>query len=141
VPGDRAFLVEMAREAATLEGRPLPAADDPGVVRFLPGPGDAAIVAHDRDGRPLGAGWWVVREPPLVDGLPELFLAVVAAERGQGIGGALLEALARDATGRFPALALNVHVLNPAVRLYVRAGFVVHGAGRGRLGVAMVREL
>jgi hypothetical protein len=38
-------------------------------------------------------------------------------------------------------LALNVHIRNPAARLYSRAGFVVAGKGRGPLGVAMVREL
>ena len=37
--------------------------------------------------------------------------------------------------------ALNVHIRNPAARLYSRAGFVVAGKGRGPLGVAMVREL
>jgi GNAT superfamily N-acetyltransferase len=140
VPADRSFLLEMAREASTLEGRPHPSLDDATLAAFLPGPDDAAIVAHRDDAR-LGAAWWVVREPPLVDGLPELFLAVVESERGQGVGAALLDALAREAAGRFPALSLNVHLLSPAVHLYARSGYRVAGAGRGRFGVAMIRDL
>jgi GNAT superfamily N-acetyltransferase len=140
VPADRAFLLEMAREASTLEGRPPPNVDEATLAAFLPRPGDAAIVAH-RDDAQLGAAWWVVREPSLVDGLPELFLAVVESERGKGLGSALLDALARAAAGRFPALSLNVHLLSPAVRLYARSGYRVAGAGRGRFGVAMIRDL
>ena len=130
----------MAREAATLEGRPPPNLDEAALAAYLPGPDDVALVAH-RDERPLGAAWWVVREPALVDGLPELFIAVVADERGKGLGGALLEELAHETAGRFPALSLNVHLLSPAVRLYARSGFRVVGAGRGRFGVAMARDL
>jgi GNAT superfamily N-acetyltransferase len=130
----------MAREAARLEGRPPPRLDEATLAGYLPGPDDVALVAQ-RDGGPLGAAWWVVREPALVDELPELFIAVVADERGKGLGGALLEELARETAGRFPALSLNVHLLSPAVRLYARSGFRVAGAGRGRFGVAMIREL
>jgi hypothetical protein len=38
----------------------------------------------------------------------------------------------------YDRLALNVHIRNPAARLYSSAGFVVAGKGRGPLGVAMV---
>jgi GNAT superfamily N-acetyltransferase len=76
---------------------------------------------RDPDGRPF----------------PELAIAVVEDQRGQGIGRALLGALVARARDQFPALALNVHLLNPAVRLYIRAGFEVAAAGRGRYGVAM----
>jgi GNAT superfamily N-acetyltransferase len=143
---DRLFLVEMARHVCTLEDRPLPAADDPEVVAFLPDSLDAAVVAVDERARPLGAVWWVLREPPLLldrEGgpLPELAIAVVAGERRKGIGRALLDALLERARWQFPAMALNVHLLNPAVRLYIRAGFEVAGAGRGRYGVAMSLRL
>ena len=143
---DRPFLLEMARQVCTLEGQPLAAADDPQVVAFLPDALDAAIVAVDRSKRRLGAVWWVLREPPLLrdpDGspLPELAIAVVEDQRGKGIGQALLEAFVARARDRFPALALNVHLLNPAVRLYVRAGFKVAAAGRGWYGVAMLLPL
>ncbi|MGH9028470.1 MAG: GNAT family N-acetyltransferase [Acidimicrobiales bacterium] len=144
--GDHAFLVEMARYVCTLEGRPLAAADDPAVVAFLPQSPDDAVVVVDGTDRRLGAAWWVLRDLPLLtsaDGtpLPELAIAVVESERGKGVGGALLEAVAERARGRFPALALNVHVLNPAVHLYIRAGFKVAAAGRGWYGVAMSRRL
>ena len=145
-PEDRAFLVEMARHVCTVEGRPLPAADDPQVVAFLPDSPDAAVVAVDGSERRLGAVWWVLREPPLLldpegSPLPELAIAVVEGERGKGIGRALLDALVERARGRFPSSALNVHLLNPAVRLYMRAGFKVASAGRGSYGVAMSLRL
>jgi GNAT superfamily N-acetyltransferase len=124
----------------------LPAVDDPNVVAFLPDSADAAVIAVSGNDRRLGAAWWVLHEPPLLPGptgspLPELAIAVVEDQRGRGIGTALLDALLDRARGRFPALALNVHLLNPAVRLYVRAGFEVAAAGRGRCGVAMTRSL
>ena len=132
----------MARRVCTLEDRPLPAADDPEVMAFLPDPPEAAVVAVDERERLLGAVWWVLREPPLLldpegSPLPELAIAVVEDERGKGIGRALLDALLERARGQFPALALNVHLLNLAIRLYIRAGFKVAGAGRGWYGVAM----
>jgi GNAT superfamily N-acetyltransferase len=143
---DRPFLVEMARHVCTLEDRPLPAADAPEVVAFLPDSLEAAVVAVNERARRLGAVWWVLREPPLLldregSPLPELAIAVVEDERRKGIGRALLDALLERARGRFPAVALNVHLLNPAVRLYIRAGFKVAGAGRGWYGVAMSLRL
>ncbi len=45
-------------------------------------------------------------------------MAVREDVRGRGIGGRLLEELASEATSRFSALALNVHLRNPSVRLY-----------------------
>jgi GNAT superfamily N-acetyltransferase len=144
---DRPFLVEMARHVCTREGRALPAADDPEVVAFLPDSPDAVVVvAVDDSDRRLGAAWWVLHEPPLLLGptgnpLPELAIAVVEDQRGKGIGTALLDALVDRARGRFPALALNVHLLNPAVRLYIREGFKVAAAGRGWYGVAMTLPL
>jgi hypothetical protein len=47
----------------------------------------------------------------------------------------------RQADGSVSALALNVHLANPAARLYMRSGFRIAGAGRGWFGVAMVRAL
>ena len=61
--------------------------------------------------------------------------------RGRGIGGELLAAVAAEAPESFTALALNVHMRNPAARLYMRSGFRVAGNGRGWYGVAMVRPL
>lgn len=144
---DRAFVVEMARLACTLGGRPVPAADAPAVLALLPAATDLALVAAGDDGDPVGAAWWHVHEPPLLRDaagrpLPELAMAVVQARRREGAGTALVEALAQAATAHgFDALTLNVHLRNPAVELYMRTGFAVAGAGRGPFGVAMSRSL
>lgn len=143
---DRGFVVEMARFACTLEDRPLPDLDAPEVLACLPLAMSAAVIASDEDGRPLGAAWWHLHQPPLVvtaDGspLPELTMAVVEDARGHGVGTALIEALATNAATHFAAVALNVHLRNPAARLYTRTGFRVAGKGRGWFGVAMTREL
>jgi len=145
-PQDTAFLVEMARLACTLEERPLPGRDASEVLALLPAPGAAAIIATDDDGRPLGAAWWHLHEPPLLRDatgkpVPELVMAVVEGERRKGIGAALVDALAEEAAKHFSVLALNVHIRNPAARLYTRTGFRVAGAGRGWFGVAMSRAL
>jgi GNAT superfamily N-acetyltransferase len=146
-PSDAAFIVDMARLASAVQGRPLPRADDPQLALGLPLTPDAGVLATDHDGRPLGAAWWHFREPLLVvtpDGapVPELVIAVVPTDRGRGVGRRLLDALvARAAHEGHDRLALNVHLHNPAARLYSRAGFVVAGRGRGPLGVAMVRDL
>ncbi len=141
---DREFVTEMTRLASTLEGRPLPAAAD--VVSLMPRSLDVALIAVGENDRSLGAGWWLIHEPPLLldesgEPLPEIALAVVEDARGEGVGEALIESLADRAKGEFDALTLNVHLLNPAVRLYMRTGFSVAGAGRGRFGVAMIRPL
>jgi GNAT superfamily N-acetyltransferase len=143
---DWGFVVEMAPYAATLEGRPLPDPDDGVVVALLPTSVRAAVIAADPDDNPLGAGWWHVQEPPLVrDGdaaaLPELAMAVRETERGRGVGTALVEGVVALVAEQFDALTLNVHLLNPAVRLYVRTGFRVAGPGRGPYGVALQRDL
>lgn len=137
----------MARLASVIEDRPLPPADDPGLVRGLPLSPDTAVLALDHDGHPVGAAWWHFRDCPLVvtpDGaqVPELVVAVMPSYRGRGVGRCLLDALtARAAEHGHDRLALNVHICNPAARLYSRAGYVVAGKGRGPLGVAMVRLL
>jgi GNAT superfamily N-acetyltransferase len=146
-PSDAAFIVEMARLASVIEDRPLPPADDPGLVRMLPPAPDMAVLALDHQGHPVGAAWWHFRDRPLVAvpagaPIPELVVAVTPRDRRRGVGRALLDALAaRAAEHGYDRLALNVHIRNPAVRLYSRAGFVVAGKGRGPLGVAMVRQL
>jgi GNAT superfamily N-acetyltransferase len=144
---DTPFLVEMARLANTIEDRPPPAADDPEVLATLPAASDGALVASDDRGRAIGAAWWYFSATPLLrdsggQPLPEMAIAVVDTARGQGVGAVLIDALAEEAARRsLPALALNVHIRNPAARLYTRTGFRVAGAGRGWFGVAMVRQL
>jgi GNAT superfamily N-acetyltransferase len=143
---DREFLVEMARLACGLDDRPLPSPEDPSVLVLLPRPTDLAVVAIDDREHCVGAAWLHSHTPPLVvdergQPIPEITMAVREDVRGRGIGGRLLEELASEATKRFSALALNVHLRNPAVRLYIRCGFKVAGKGRGWYGVAMVRPL
>ena len=146
-PSDAAFIIEMARLASVIEDDPLPPADDPDLVRMLSSALHTAVLALDHDGQPVGAAWWHFRDVPLVvttvgAPVPELVVAVTPVGRGRGVGRALLEALAvRAAEHGYDRLALNVHIRNPAARLYSRAGFVVVGKGRGPLGVAMVRQL
>jgi GNAT superfamily N-acetyltransferase len=146
-PSDTSFIVEMARLALVLEDCPLPPADDPELARGLPPSPDTSVLALDHNGHPVGAAWWHLRDNPLVaapDGgpVPELVVAVLPDARGRGVGRCLLDALtARAAEHGYDQLALNVHIRNPAARLYSRAGFVVAGKGRGPLGVAMVRAL
>ncbi|MDQ3091123.1 MAG: GNAT family N-acetyltransferase [Actinomycetota bacterium] len=146
-PQDRAFLVEMARLASALEDRPLPDPDAPPVIALLPGPDATAVIAADgEEGRPVGAAWWHVHDPPLVrdangKALPELVMAVVETERGKGIGAALVDEAAKHAAKHFDELTLNVHLRNRAAHLNTRTGFIVTGAGRGRFGVAMSRPL
>jgi GNAT superfamily N-acetyltransferase len=143
---DREFLVEMARLACTLEDRPLPAAYDPAVAELMPCSDDLAVIAVDASGNRRGAPWCHFHEPPLMrdaNGIPrpELAMAVEERARGQGVGTTLVGALCEHAAELYSELILNVHLHNPAVRLYSRSGFVVTGAGRGRFGVAMRRPL
>ncbi len=142
---DRAFILEMARLAGGLDDRPLPSAEDPAVRAVLPGATDLAVIAAGDDERRLGAAWLHFHEPPLVEdrggALPEVTMAVRDEARGRGLGSRLIAELADEAAASFSALALNVHLRNPAARLYMRNGFRVAGKGRGWYGVAMVRPL
>jgi ribosomal protein S18 acetylase RimI-like enzyme len=144
---DHAFILEMARLACGLEGRhPVPAADDPSVLALLPNAEDVAVVALNDAAQAIGAAWCHTHNPPLLLdagglALPEVTLAVLPAARGRGAGAELLEAVADAMRARAPALSLNVHLLNPAVCLYIRSGFRVAGQGRGWYGVAMRRPL
>ena len=136
----------MARHACVIEDWPLPDAYDDDVQELLPDCDSICIVAVDPSGLPVGAVWTFHHEPPLPlgpggDGAPEIAIAVAPGHRGAGVGGALLDELFISATGRYEALALNVHQRNPAHRLYQRKGFRSVGQGRGALGIAMLKEL
>ena len=127
---DRGFLVEMARLACALQGRPLPAADNALVLGLLPVSHDAAIIATDDVETRLGAAWWHIHDPPLArdsedNPLPEMALAVIENARDEGVGTALIGELTHRVGERFATLTLNVHVDNPAVRLYRRSGFEI----------------
>jgi ribosomal protein S18 acetylase RimI-like enzyme len=111
--------------------------------------GDLGVIAH-RGAVPVGAAWgrllagephpsklWTLEEP-------ELAIATVTEERGQGVGDRLLSAWLVAAAGRYPAVVLSVREGNPAVRLYERHGFVVVERIVNRVGgisLAMRRTL
>ena len=73
--------------------------------------------------------------------LPELCIGVAPGQRGRGVGGALLDALFIRSTGTVEAMCTNVHIRNPAQKLYKRKGFQIVGHGRGPLGIAMHKDL
>lgn len=143
---DHAFVVEMARHACIIEDRPLPDPDDDEVLEMLPPPGVIPIIAEDRSELPIGAVWTYYSSPPLrfgADGapLPELCIGVAPGRRGDGVGGLLLDALFADLSPQVDVMCTNVHVRNPAKRLYERKGFREVGQGNGPLGLAMIKDL
>lgn len=143
---DAAFIVEMARHACIIEDWPLPEPDSEEVQELLPRSGEIPIVAVDGEGACIGAVWTFYNDPPLrVDGadaaMPELCIAVAPGKRGSGVGGALMDALVAEKSATLAAICTNVHIRNPAKRLYERKGFRVVGQGRGPLGVAMIKDL
>lgn len=111
--------------------------------------GDAGFVADD-DGRAIGAVWYrFFTDEQHGDGYvdaetPELAVAVVDGHRGEGIGRALMEAMAerarRDGVGR---IALSVHEDNPARRLYASLEYQDYepGDGKGRMVLQLARRL
>jgi ribosomal protein S18 acetylase RimI-like enzyme len=143
---DDAFIVEMARHACIIEDWPLPDPDDEEVLSLLPPPGEVPIIAEGPTGVPVGAVWTWHNDPPLrVDAagssVPELCIGVAPGWRSVGIGGVLLDALLARCAETMAAMCTNVHVRNPAQRLYERKGFKVVGQGRGPLGLAMHKDL
>ncbi|MDJ0770888.1 MAG: GNAT family N-acetyltransferase [Ilumatobacter sp.] len=141
---DEPFLREMQYEALFVPPGAPPfapeAVDDPGIRRYYAGfgslPGDVGFVAETERG-PIGAVWArLVQGYGFVDErTPEIGLAVVAAERGRGVGSALLSALVEVV----PRCSLCVDMRNPARRLYRRFDFV-EVRRDGEFASVMLRE-
>lgn len=122
----------MACHARVIEDRPLPDPDDDEVLVMLPPAGVTPIIAEDHSGTRLGAVWTFYGSPPLRcdaagEPLPELCIAVAPGRRGAGIGGMLLDALFADTATDHHAICTEVHIRNPAKRLYERKGFRIDG--------------
>ena len=140
-PEDVPFLREMLYAAAAWspDGEYPPAdvaLEHPSLRVFHAGwgrEGDVAVVA-DEGGVPIGAGLYRLftdrehGEGYIDPETPELGVAVVANQRGRGVGTALLLALAERARGAGLArLGLSAEPENPARRLYARLGYVELG--------------
>lgn len=143
---DGSFVIEMARYACVIEDRPLPDPDDDEVLEMLPPAGMVPIIAEGHKGTPIGAVWTYYGSPPLRRDaagvpLPELCIAVAPGHRGAGVGGMLLDALFAALSDNYDAMCTNVHLRNPARRLYERKGFRGVGQGNGPLGLALIKDL
>ncbi len=87
---------------------------------------DASFLLLTRGEAPIGRLYWREEgeQASLVD------VSLVPAERGRGLGTALMHALIARAARRGQAIVLHVEPDNPARRLYLRCGFEVI-AGNG----------
>ena len=138
-PEDIGFLEQMLREAAA--GSPerprqplVEVLATEQTARYVTGWGrrsDVGRIAQLPGEDPLGAAWYrrFTADAPgygfVAAEVPELSLAVAGGARGAGIGTALMRALIAVAVDEgYPALSLSVALVNPALRLYERLGFV-----------------
>lgn len=80
---------------------------------------DADFLLLLRDGQPVGRLYWHVRaaQATLID------ISLLPAQRGQGLGTALLQGLTARADSEQQVIDLHVEPANPAQRLYQRFGF------------------
>jgi GNAT superfamily N-acetyltransferase len=116
----------------------------PAVTIFHAGwgrPGDTGLVA-EVDGEPAGVVWYRLfteadhGEGFVDEATPELAISVADGQRGRGIGGDLMAAIAERARADgLERLSLSVDDDNPAKRLYARLGYVEYepGDGLGRM--------
>lgn len=100
-------------------------------VTGWPRPGDFGVIAHDGEGRPVGAAWcrsFSADDPGygfVALGVPEVSIGVVAELRGRGVGRQLMRRLVDEARARgVEQLSLSVEPDNSAIGLYSRVGFV-----------------
>ena len=101
--------------------------------------GDTALVA-ELEGQPVGLVWYrfftedVHGEGFVDQATPEVAIAVVEGQRGNGIGAALMQAIHERARADGVArVSLSVDHDNPARRLYERLGYVDVAEGDERM--------
>ena len=101
--------------------------------------GDTALVA-ELDGRPVGLVWYrfftddVHGEGFVDEATPEVAIAVVEGQRGNGIGAALMQAIhERARADEVARISLSVDHDNPARRPYERLGYVEVARGDERM--------
>jgi len=121
----------------------------PEVARYLKGwgrEGDLGVIAEDAVAQnPVGATWLRLGTNEdhgygfVNEETPEIIIAVRPSFRNKGVGTVLLKKLLREAGFRYRAVSLSVWPENPALRLYVRLGFVV--VARAGRALTMVRKL
>ncbi len=142
---DEPFLWEMLYQAIYVPtGQPAPPRDiiqQPEIARYVQDwgkPGDRGFLAlNPKTDQPIGAIW--VRIFPIEapgygyvgEGVPELAMAVLPRDRGQGIGTQLLGTLIDSQPD--DSLCLSVSAGNPVVRLYQRFGFVMVNHANGSI--------
>jgi ribosomal protein S18 acetylase RimI-like enzyme len=144
-PIDEPFLWEMLYQAIYIpQGEAAPSRDiiqQPEIARYVQGwgkPGDRGFLALNAiTNQPIGAIW--VRLFPIEapgygyvdDQSPELAMAVLPGDRGQGIGTQLLTTLIESCPNE--SICLSVSEGNPVVRLYLRFGFTIVGQVDGSI--------
>jgi ribosomal protein S18 acetylase RimI-like enzyme len=144
-PIDEPFLWEMLYQAIYVpNGQPAPSRDiiqQPEIARYVQGwgkPGDRGFLALNAiTDQPIGAIW--VRLFPIEapgygyvdEHSPELAMAVLPGDRGQGIGTQLLTTLIESYPNE--SICLSVSEGNPVVRLYRRFGFTIVGQTNGSI--------
>lgn len=152
LPNDGSFLADMVVEAANWRSggiRPRPTVlSDPVYRGYVAGwqrPADRGVVAVDDGGRAVGAAWYRLFAAGAAHGfvavgVPEVIIGVTPLWRAQGVGRALMQALADTArTAGFSRLTLSVEHGNFAETLYRSEGFSVVETNSGR--DTMVRSL
>src|SRR3954452_22752086 len=134
---DADFLLDMLVEACNWGDQRVErhdVASHPHLGHYIAGwprPHDFGLIAMGDDATRAGAAWarrFSAEHPGygfVASDVPEVSMAVVAAQRGRGIGRRLLEGLIAGARRRgWRALSLSVEDGNPVAGLYGRTGFV-----------------